>query len=49
MRFSEAEALGIEMNGSCTRGEPQSFHQPYMDLYFDTECRALHGATTLDC
>ena len=49
MPFHEAEALGIEMNGSCTPGKPQSFHQPYMDLYFDAECRALHGATTLDC
>ena len=47
--FDEAAALGIEMNGSCTPGEPQSFHQPYMDLYFDAECRALHGATTVDC
>ncbi|MBW2286450.1 MAG: hypothetical protein JRG80_02525 [Deltaproteobacteria bacterium] len=49
MPFAEAEALGIEMNGSCTPGKPQSFHQPYMDLYFDAECRALHGATTIDC
>jgi hypothetical protein len=49
MPFDEAEALGIDMNGSCTPGKPQSFHQPYMDLYFDAECRALHGATTLDC
>ena len=49
MPFQEAEALGIEMNGTCTPGKPQSFHQPYMDLYFDAECRALHGATTLDC
>jgi len=49
MSFHEAETLGIEMDGTCTPGKPQSFHQPYMDLYFDAECRALHGATTLDC
>jgi len=49
MPFHEAEELGIEMNGACTPGKPQSFHQPYMDLYFDAECRALHGATTVDC
>jgi hypothetical protein len=49
MPFVEVEALGIDMNGACRPGKPQSFHQPYMDLYFDAECRALHGATTLDC